>query len=634
MAYLNSYISKLKDNNLIDTIKRTSNEVCSHIEEKFHFNEQLTGLLLGNVQSGKTGQMLGIISSLADRGYRLFILLTTDNIDLQRQTYTRVKTSLTEFNVISEKDEVLFQQSGLTKPIVIVLKKNSSVLKKWRNTLLNSKTCTGLSLVIFDDEGDAASLNTLVNRHKKSTINQHLSDIKRTATASIYIEVTATPQAILLQSEISGWQPSFITYFKPGDGYLGGNYFYSRPQSFCIKYTNEFELDEVIADDDNICPKGLSESLMSFLVVCAYKKYKGESNCNFMIHPSVKIDIHRKFVNRTEEFLNLLQNSTDDVEFDCNLKLAWTDLHGSKPDLPHYEDIKDCVIQILDDTEISVIPLNSKSFICRDSNNPDALDLSKGFNIVIGGNTLGRGITFPHLQTVYYCRNSKTPQADTFWQHSRIFGYDRDPSLVRVFIPQSLYQLFVNLNESNEILIKQIEKGVNNIQVIYPNHIKPTRKSVMDIKYLDIITGGSNMFSSEPLSINTQVIDSLIERYCKQESVVVSEDILVDILNLVKVGDESDFNNTRYISCINALREKRPSINFRLIVRTDRNISKGTGTLLSPNDRKLGDIYPNDVILTMYRVNGHIENGWAGDPLWIPNIKFPHDVSFYDVVNH
>lgn len=123
----------------------------------------------------------------------------------------------------------------------------------------------------------------------------------------------------------------------------------------------------------------------------------------------------------------------------------------------------------MDNTNISIIPLNSKSFVCRDSSNPDALDLSKGFNIVIGGNTLGRGITFPNLQTVYYCRSSKSPQADTYWQHSRIFGYDREKQLVRIFIPQQLYTLFSELNTSNEILIKQVEANINDIQLIYPS---------------------------------------------------------------------------------------------------------------------------------------------------------------------
>ena len=94
--------------------------------------------------------------------------------------------------------------------------------------------------------------------------------------------------------------------------------------------------------------------------------------------------------------------------------------------------------------------------------------------------------------------------------------------------------------------------------------------------------------------------------------------------------DKDDFDCARFIANINALGVKRPTTKFRLIVRRDRNISRGTGTLLSPNDRLLGDKYPNDVVLTLYRVNGSIDKGWNGQPLWIPNIKFPEGLCFYD----
>ena len=56
--------------------------------------------------------------------------------------------------------------------------------------------------------------------------------------------------------------------------------------------------------------------------------------------------------------------------------------------LYNYDDIKEIVVQILNNEELMVIPLNSKSFVCRNSSDPNALDLSKGFNIVVGGNTI------------------------------------------------------------------------------------------------------------------------------------------------------------------------------------------------------------------------------------------------------
>lgn len=629
--FFNNYISTIDNPELVLSIKETSKSFSSKISEHFTINQQLNALLLGNVQSGKTAQMLGIISAMADSGYKIFVLLTTDNVDLHRQTYNRVKNSLQTFNVLNEREESLLTPACLIKPTIIVLKKNSRVLSRWKNHFLNTEICKGLMLVIFDDEADAASLNTLVNKSKVSSINKRLAEIKHTAANTIYIEVTATPQAVLLQTQLSGWKPAFVYYFRPGSDYLGGNYFYPRTKSLTTIFTNNFELDEVKNGGDVICPVGLSRSILSFLINCAHKKLNGFNNCNFMIHPSIKISIHNQFVETVQDHLTLLQKSTDDAAFLSNLKDEWCDLQQTKPDLEPFEDIRDTVIELLDNTNISIIPLNSKSFVCRDSSNPDALDLSKGFNIVIGGNTLGRGITFPNLQTVYYCRSSKSPQADTYWQHSRIFGYDREKQLVRIFIPQQLYTLFSELNTSNEILIKQVEANINDIQLIYPSKILPTRKNVVDNEYLNLVQGGVNMFASAPIPANVETINRMIETYSEHRFIDCESDFIISLLNLVKSETVEDFNVQKYIACVEGLKKRKPLIKCKLIVRVNRDIARNTGTLLSPNDRTLGDSFKDDIVLTMYRINGTKEKGWSGVPLWIPNIKFPDNFYFYDM---
>lgn len=634
MSHFTTYLNTLRSEGLPQSISETSEKVCKAIDEKFSHSEDLIGLLLGNVQSGKTGQMLGIISRMADEGYRIFILLTTDNVDLQRQTFNRVKNSLSTFTTISEKDEVEFSHANGTKPVIIVLKKNTRVLKKWRTLLVNANICRGQSLVILDDEADAASLNTLVNKHRTSAINKNLAAIKATAHGgTVYIEVTATPQAIFLQSILSDWKPSFTTYFSPGEKYLGGNFFFSNPTSYTIRFTNENELSEIIEEDDNICPQGLQESIVSYLVNCAHRHLNGIKNCNFMIHPSVRIAHHQKFVNRVEEHLNLLQNSSSLPDFEEVVKDQWTDLQRTKPDLEPFEDILEAVKFILDEELIKIIPLNSQSFVCRDSNDPNALKLENNYNIVIGGNTLGRGITFPNLQTVYYCRSSRKPQADTFWQHSRIFGYDREKEMVRIFIPPSLHQLFVDLNQSNELLIKQIEENVDNIQLIFPNGINPTRKNVLDNRFINIITGGVNYFPANPIEGNTTSIDPLIRHFSSEESVVVDKELILELLKMAGSTNLDEFSSPKFSGCITALAGKRPSTKFRLIVRDNRNISRGTGTLLSPTDRALGDNYPDDVVLTLYRVSGDTSKGWNGSPLWIPNIKFPTNTNYFDTIS-
>lgn len=629
--YINDYLSTIKNAEQIESVRKTSTDVYGNISSQIINRTQVNGLLLGQVQSGKTAQMLGVISKMADEGYRVFILLTTDNVDLHRQTYNRVKQSLPSFSILSERDEIEFAKVKLYKPLVVVLKKNSSVLRKWKNTLVNSGICHGLHLVILDDEADNASLNTLVNKNRVSTINKHLQAIKDTSTKTVFIEVTATPQALLLQSGNSNWRPDFVNYFEPGRSYLGGDFFYSEPKSFCARFTEEYELDEVVSDDDIVCPKGLRDSTAAFLVNCAFKKLHGETNCNFLIHPSSRIYIHNRFAKTIQDYLNLLQNSTDDPGFNDLIYEAWKDLQSTKPDLDHFDDIKAAVIEILDGTEIFVFALNSQSTVIRDANNPDALDLSKGFNIIVGGNTLGRGITFPNLQIVYYCRTSNNPQADTFWQHSRVFGYDRVAELVRIFIPPHLYQLFARLNRANSILIKEILSGMDNLQIIYPKGISPTRKNVVDNKSVNVVFGGVNIFESFPIGINTETINGIISSYAEEESVIVEPDEIVRLLELTPSESAEDFDTQKYIACVKSLMQSRPKVKTRLIVRIDRDIAKGTGTLLSPNDRELGDRFQNDIVLTMYRLIGSVNKGWKGVPFWIPNIKFPDNCVFYDM---
>lgn len=618
--YFDSYLSTLNSEELKSSIKETTAEFLDKIST-YDGTSHLGGLLLGNVQSGKTGQMLGIISAMADNGYKLFLLLTTDNIYLQEQTEKRARNSLVKFCVIGERNNIDFYKCALKEPTIIILKKNSRILKNWRNNIASTNYAKENPVVVFDDEADAASLNTRINSHSTSSINSNLKSILSLAKGSIYIQVTATPQAILLQTKESGWKPSFVVYFKPGEKYLGGDFFYSTPPPYCIRFTDEEELDEIRGEDSYITI-GLRKSLYAYLITTAHFYLKGIDTCNFVIHPSVRIKDHDTFAKKIGEHLNLLLASIDDENVLKELSEAWLDLQKTKPDIENFEDVFSSIKTLLSDQLIIPIVLNSTT--------PIDVNYGTGYNIVIGGNTLGRGITLPRLQTIYYCRKSKTPQADTYWQHSRIFGYDRDPGLVRIFIPQTLYRLFSELNSSNRNIINQIhDKGIEGIQVLLPPGINPTRKNVIDKSALSMISGGVNYFPLYPNEKENFELDSALKEYSEEElSYQVEIEKIISILE--KFNETNDNYMSRFINCIRALRDKRPIVKCRLIVRRGRDIGKGTGTLLSQTDRELGDSFSEDITLTLYKIVGSIEKGWQGKPFWIPNIKLPSDICYYD----
>ena len=231
MKYLESYLNKIiasGNPQLAESIQKSSDEIGDTRLRKFSYVGHEIGLLFGNVQSGKTGQVFGIISKAADMGFPAFVLLTTDTIALYQQTLDRVKRDLEGFCICGENDSGLFIDNCLQETTIVVLKKNYRTLRLWANVFNTTGFMRGNPLFIVDDEADAASLNTLVNRNSQSSINKFLDIIKNGALSSLYLQVTGTPQALILQTKASGWHPLFTYYFKPGKGYLGGDFFFPQ----------------------------------------------------------------------------------------------------------------------------------------------------------------------------------------------------------------------------------------------------------------------------------------------------------------------------------------------------------------------------------------------------------------------
>ncbi len=627
--HFNNYLERVAEENskclelgeMIESIKDTTNKIINpHIKE-FEYTEHLTGLLLGNVQSGKTGQVFGIISAAADEGFKIFILLTTDNICLQQQTYKRALSLLDTFNICGEDDEIRFKQNNLRKPSLIIIKKNSNILNKWNGNLSSSGFCPGNPLFIIDDEADAASLNTRVNSSEISSINERLIRMRQKSSSSFYLQLTATPQAVFLQTLDSGWKPKFVNYFKPGKKYLGGNFFYSADKiPDCIRITADNELEDLLSDDE-FPENGLVKALCSFLIISSHIFEKDKRDVsNFLIHPSIRINDHEQIAEKIGSYLNRLILEITNNKLSERIKEAWDDIKCSKKDVISFDESYKFIKKALKENKIKIIVMNSRNEIASYDN---------GINIVVGGNSLGRGVTFPNLNVVYYCRRSRSPQADTFWQHSRIFGYDRDPDIIRLFMPNILYKLFSELNESNNSIIAQVEKNkLEELRLINYGNVRPTRRSVVDQSSLSIITGGTNYFPLYPDNKDVDKLDDMLSKFDDKIDVhLVNPNYLLEILKNIYSSENVEWNVESYIECLQAYISNNSEEQSVLIVRRNRDIAKGTGTLLSPNDRTLGYRFGDKVVLTLYKITGN--KGWNGRKIWIPNIKFPNDINFY-----
>jgi hypothetical protein len=251
-----------------------------------------------------------------------------------------------------------------------------------------------------------------------------------------------------------------------------------------------------------------------------------------------------------------------------------------------------------------------------------------GANIFIGGNVLGRGIVVPRLQTIYYCRSATRLTIDTYWQHSRAFGYDRDAALIRLFMPPRLYSNFVQMSDSIMQLFDSLEfSHSDNVLVVTPRGMQPTRAAVVEDLAANCIVGGANHFPVNPVQTNTQAVDSLIKDYDEdQEHYVVDAQFATELLEATSVDELGGINRTVFEESLKNINQDGKVI---LAVRRDRAISANTGTLLSPDDRRLSSHYEKDAVLILYRLTGEVAKGWNGSPFWIPNVKLPGNRVIY-----
>ena len=149
--YLENYLSRISDmgnNALSKAIQQTVNDIVPKYISNFSYREHVVSLLVGDVQSGKTSHMFGLMTAAANEGFGIFVLLTTDNILLQQQTFKRAERDLCDFCVCDENDYLKFNANNMRKPAVIVLKKNGRILRQWKNNFASTQFVVGNPLFI------------------------------------------------------------------------------------------------------------------------------------------------------------------------------------------------------------------------------------------------------------------------------------------------------------------------------------------------------------------------------------------------------------------------------------------------------------------------------------------------------
>lgn len=449
------------------------------------------GLVLGYVQSGKTTNFMGVMAKAADQGYRLFIVLSGITENLRSQTQERIEEVLlgdhpNRWFMLTQPDADFAMTSNaanlLSDPgqrMIAVVKKNSPRLrrlKEWINSA-GGEVIQSLPIMLIDDESDQASLNVATGA-RVSRINSLIGQVldkDRTA----YVAYTATPFANLLTDPTrfeNLYPDDYLVEMPKPDGYFGAERLFGRdalgdevdgvdPGLDIIRVISALEADlakppagrgAVFGWVPTLTP-ALQAAVDWFLIATAARRARdGEPrHSTLLVHTSMLAEAHERLKGPIETYLAELR-STYELDpsvaerFEANWaaeatavpaesvnleKVEWAAIHGALPG-------------VLAAAHVVIDNYRSTDRLSYDKANPQTV-------LVIGGNTLSRGLTLEGLVSSYFVRAASA--YDTLLQMGRWFGYRRGyEDLPRIWMPSDLAEWFQDLATVEEEIRREI----------------------------------------------------------------------------------------------------------------------------------------------------------------------------------
>lgn len=470
----------------IAKIKVSSDIILDHIanpKSKDYFDKR--GLVIGDIQSGKTANYTAVINKAIDAGYKIVIVLAGMTKDLRNQTQNRLDTEVLGYETrpsgrgrtIGVGKIKQLSIEGLTysddekeygdmkryfsahtldsslNPIVAIVKKNKRVLEhllkfltsSQRNCYTNDKL--DIPVLIIDDEVDQASVDTKDSDEIEgaSAINKMIRSILDKLNRYAYVGYTATPFAnVFVNPDRQDIYPKdFILTIPANDGYCGVKEYFGvdiiddedlTSDKITDLVVNIPDIKSLFDDADKITAEtsstqlndSIKEAIRSFVLASSIKKSRGFDKYNSML-------IHvARYKNPATTLRPLVASYVGDLYHDIKyrynvaieeFKHLWENSFEPVSKRRLGEKYKDSWAEI----EKYILPtlesaMNNIKVINGDSG--DILDYSSsnsGDYIIIGGDKLSRGLTLEGLVVSYYYRNSKT--YDSLLQMGRWFGY-------------------------------------------------------------------------------------------------------------------------------------------------------------------------------------------------------------------
>ena len=395
----------------IHSIQTASHKILNKISLDTRVTGPLKGLVIGNVQSGKTANMAALMAMAADQGWNMFIILSGTIENLRIQTQKRLISDLnTATNVawvpldnVSRSANSPQALSKLTlaanakQRYLMVCLKNSSRLKNLLYWLAkDAKQRELLKILFIDDEADQAGINAARQKRgeedqaitERTKINQSLVNLfmnkddkgKLVATkfrALDYVAYTATPYANILNEKPgpeSIYPANFVSALPVSNNYIGPQAIFGieGTDNPTLNLVNTVSPEDLVAVKDlkpgKDLPQSLKDAIMWFYCCLAIERIrKADRPFSMLIHTSQRQQDHQN----TADAIKTWFENTDVLDFVTGCKavyeaetkmLSKSDFYDAMPDYPDkniqdYPDFKDISDEIVSIFKYGLSPI-------------------------------------------------------------------------------------------------------------------------------------------------------------------------------------------------------------------------------------------------------------------------------------
>lgn len=493
-----SYLSKSLPPEVVKTVDIDTDLVMNNLENPAEREFSRYGMVVGHVQSGKTGNYSALICKAADAGYKFIVVIAGGINNLRDQTQERLNESfigltkgiqvgagkgntkresmpysLTTIERDFNKQDADRLAHGLNfdtinVPVLLVIKKNTRTLANVIDWLEQQYKGKGINhaMLVIDDESDYASINTK-EEVDPTQINLKLRILLSLFKKYAYVAYTATPYANIFIDHEATHDTAGRDLFPKDFIYAldaPSNYFGAR--KIFIENTDKYLVP--ISDSDNSIPyshkkdltlkelpASLLEAIRLFVLNISVRNLRGQKgkHNSMLIHATRFTDVHKLLAALADEYLSAIKKDV----------VAYASLPDALNQSETLNVLKSTFEKHLSKIEFSweailgELPAFIESVVVREVHQKKSVPLEYRKDvatnaIVIGGASLARGFTLEGLSVSYFLRN--TIFYDTLMQMGRWFGYRPGyEDVCKIFMPADRITDFANIIEATENLI-------------------------------------------------------------------------------------------------------------------------------------------------------------------------------------